>query len=156
MRRSAIRSSSIVLIPGSHASRSGGSTDASRLPARAMRSISWAVLRLIIRSSCALCRLGRHRGHDVAADVIDCAHAVDLGNQALAAVVVEHGDGLLKVDLDPRLHRLRLVILPLDQVASIGYAQGRDGRVSALAPVSYTHLRAHETRHDLVCRLLLE
>src|SRR5450759_3652351 len=26
-------------------------------------------------------------------------------------------------------------------------------RVSA---VSYTHLRAHETRHDLVCRLLLE
>src|SRR5428012_19936 len=22
-------------------------------------------------------------------------------------------------------------------------------------PVSYTHLRAHETRHDLVCRLLL-
>ena len=27
--------------------------------------------------------------------------------------------------------------------------------VSAWA-VSYTHLRAHETRHDLVCRLLLE
>src|SRR5450756_2430294 len=23
-------------------------------------------------------------------------------------------------------------------------------------PVSYTHLRAHETRHDLVCSLLLE
>src|SRR5450756_2804270 len=23
-------------------------------------------------------------------------------------------------------------------------------------PVSYTHLRAHETRHDVVCRLLLE
>src|SRR5450756_1252208 len=28
--------------------------------------------------------------------------------------------------------------------------------VGALTPVSYTHLRAHETRHDLVCRLLLE
>src|SRR5450756_1706 len=26
----------------------------------------------------------------------------------------------------------------------------------ANTPVSYTHLRAHETRHDLVCRLLLE
>ena len=26
----------------------------------------------------------------------------------------------------------------------------------SLGPVSYTHLRAHETRHDLVCRLLLE
>src|SRR5665648_1112966 len=25
-----------------------------------------------------------------------------------------------------------------------------------LSAVSYTHLRAHETRHDLVCRLLLE
>src|SRR5450759_5361676 len=27
---------------------------------------------------------------------------------------------------------------------------------TALNPVSYTHLRAHETRHELVCRLLLE
>src|SRR5450756_562760 len=25
----------------------------------------------------------------------------------------------------------------------------------ATTPVSYTHLRAHETRHELVCRLLL-
>ena len=28
--------------------------------------------------------------------------------------------------------------------------------ITARRPVSYTHLRAHETRHDLVCRLLLE
>ena len=28
--------------------------------------------------------------------------------------------------------------------------------VGSTEPVSYTHLRAHETRHDLVCRLLLE
>src|SRR5450759_111570 len=26
--------------------------------------------------------------------------------------------------------------------------------IRATGPVSYTHLRAHETRHDLVCRLL--
>src|SRR5659263_413652 len=32
-------------------------------------------------------------------------------------------------------------------------ALGFGGRYSI--PVSYTHLRAHETRHDLVCRLLL-
>src|SRR5450756_675575 len=32
---------------------------------------------------------------------------------------------------------------------------GPSGAVSTIA-VSYTHLRAHETRHDLVCRLLLE
>ena len=30
------------------------------------------------------------------------------------------------------------------------------GIAGLAAPVSYTHLRAHETRHDLVCRLLLE
>ena len=29
-------------------------------------------------------------------------------------------------------------------------------KVDPGSPVSYTHLRAHETRHDLVCRLLLE
>src|SRR5450759_1827622 len=29
-------------------------------------------------------------------------------------------------------------------------------RHETLTAVSYTHLRAHETRHDLVCRLLLE
>ena len=33
--------------------------------------------------------------------------------------------------------------------------QAKD-RVDTLGPVSYTHLRAHETVLDLVCRLLLE
>ena len=32
----------------------------------------------------------------------------------------------------------------------------KEGSEAALNAVSYTHLRAHETRHDLVCRLLLE
>src|SRR5450756_2973385 len=32
----------------------------------------------------------------------------------------------------------------------------RNGPIAHSPPVSYTHLRAHETRHDLVCRLLLE
>ena len=32
----------------------------------------------------------------------------------------------------------------------------RDINSATYQPVSYTHLRAHETRHDLVCRLLLE
>ena len=30
------------------------------------------------------------------------------------------------------------------------------GKEAAVPPVSYTHLRAHETVLDLVCRLLLE
>src|SRR5450759_1304189 len=32
----------------------------------------------------------------------------------------------------------------------------RGTAISGIDAVSYTHLRAHETRHDLVCRLLLE
>src|SRR5450756_459040 len=32
---------------------------------------------------------------------------------------------------------------------------GDNAIVTCSASVSYTHLRAHETRHDLVCRLLL-
>src|SRR5450756_2964532 len=41
--------------------------------------------------------------------------------------------------------------------ASVGYRpEIRLNSVVLPAPVSYTHLRAHETRHDLVCRLLLE
>src|SRR5450759_1422844 len=34
--------------------------------------------------------------------------------------------------------------------------RGRGRFLHRQTPVSYTHLRAHETRHDLVCRLLLE
>src|SRR5450756_719460 len=32
---------------------------------------------------------------------------------------------------------------------------GHGTEIADIHPVSYTHLRAHETRHDLVCRLLL-
>ena len=35
-------------------------------------------------------------------------------------------------------------------------SQNPDAGVDRLVPVSYTHLRAHETVLDLVCRLLLE
>src|SRR5664280_3325883 len=36
------------------------------------------------------------------------------------------------------------------------YAHPRGSGPGAAGPVSYTHLRAHETVLDLVCRLLLE
>src|SRR5659263_661901 len=38
------------------------------------------------------------------------------------------------------------LVVVLEDVGNIPLLAGR------LAPVSYTHLRAHETRHDLVCR----
>src|SRR5450759_2158922 len=51
--------------------------------------------------------------------------------------------------LAPRLLRDLLV----DLFSQVAVAR-RLGEPRQL-PVSYTHLRAHETRHDLVCRLLL-
>src|SRR5450756_2678210 len=42
------------------------------------------------------------------------------------------------------------------KVGSKYYVQAVDAKGNPLTTVSYTHLRAHETRHDLVCRLLLE
>src|SRR5665811_1945581 len=56
---------------------------------------------------------------------------------------------------------------PLWQLGQTTYALLDDGRLAVthgvgraalgvLDPVSYTHLRAHETVLDLVCRLLLE
>src|SRR5450759_5998564 len=47
------------------------------------------------------------------------------------------------IDLGVRSTRAREVTISLTYRAWVGL-------------VSYTHLRAHETRHDLVCRLLLE
>ena len=43
-------------------------------------------------------------------------------------------------------------------LAELSDASADDARraVAAAAPVSYTHLRAHETPEHLVCRLLLE
>src|SRR5450756_3127283 len=35
-----------------------------------------------------------------------------------------------------------------------GFRDWAEYEDDAAVPVSYTHLRAHETRHDLVCRLL--
>src|SRR5450759_500942 len=50
-------------------------------------------------------------------------------------------------------------LMPEDAREAIGHGirakRSKSGAVS-FDPVSYTHLRAHETRHDLVCRLLLE
>src|SRR5450759_5742346 len=47
---------------------------------------------------------------------------------------------------------LRLALCHKDRIADLLVCR----KVFHLYSVSYTHLRAHETRHDLVCRLLLE
>src|SRR5665648_1156094 len=51
-------------------------------------------------------------------------------------------------------HRIQPPCVHVDVVIDdyVAFPDGPPGHVA----VSYTHLRAHETRHDLVCRLLLE
>ena len=46
--------------------------------------------------------------------------------------------------------------LPAAHDAADGQVTGRVGDEDGVGSVSYTHLRAHETVLDLVCRLLLE
>src|SRR5450756_3029219 len=64
----------------------------------------------------------------------DSVPGVQVGIRRLTVVVPENGTLTLTLVGEARL--------VLDQ--------------AQLKAVSYTHLRAHETRHDLVCRLLLE
>ena len=51
-----------------------------------------------------------------------------------------------------RMFRQKDWLVPDERDLLYIYAQTMDGRT----PVSYTHLRAHETPEHLVCRLLLE
>src|SRR5665648_1212348 len=43
-----------------------------------------------------------------------------------------------------------------DRFPKYGLCATLSFHIHGIRTVSYTHLRAHETRHDLVCRLLLE
>ena len=56
-------------------------------------------------------------------------------------------------------HSEKLDDLLLENIEALAAGEsGDDSKCfgSGSIAVSYTHLRAHETRHDLVCRLLLE
>src|SRR5450759_1648151 len=46
------------------------------------------------------------------------------------------------------------VSTPFNTNHQVIYSNDKNNTLHTSAPVSYTHLRAHETRHDLVCRLL--
>src|SRR5450759_1711573 len=70
---------------------------------------------------------------------------------------------LSRFDWADSLEKINREAVRLARAAAAGeyvYVAGAVGPLGQLVkpygPVSYTHLRAHETRHDLVCRLLLE
>src|SRR5665648_397048 len=65
------------------------------------------------------------------------------GNRVVG-VIVSTKSGLVEIKAD--------VVVNCTGDADIAFFSG----APTLKAVSYTHLRAHETRHDLVCRLLLE
>ena len=79
---------------------------------------------------------------EAALELGDAAEA-DLGRDVEISFALELGAQLLELFLQ-RADRVDglLLVLPV--------------RLHAVHPVSYTHLRAHETVLDLVCRLLLE
>src|SRR5665648_993322 len=63
--------------------------------------------------------------------------------------------GLVAFDLLPEVFALSESHTAGVPTVMLTFAGGFLG-LHVIEPVSYTHLRAHETRHDLVCRLLLE
>src|SRR5450756_2934355 len=65
---------------------------------------------------------------------------------------VTHDDGAVQVEqISRKIAELRI----LRDERSAADESAPILVISQFTPVSYTHLRAHETRHDLVCRLLL-
>ncbi len=85
------------------------------------------------------------RDVDMPARLDGVAHVPVLFAEVMAALRPASGGAYLDGTLGAGGHAAGL----LDAAAP-------DGRLLGLDPVSYTHLRAHETVLDIVCRLLLE
>eukprot|EP00825_Cyclidium_porcatum_P043069 TRINITY_DN6029_c0_g1_i8.p1 TRINITY_DN6029_c0_g1~~TRINITY_DN6029_c0_g1_i8.p1 ORF type:complete len:108 (-),score=0.96 TRINITY_DN6029_c0_g1_i8:52-375(-) len=71
-----------------------------------------------------------------------------------AAATLVHGE--LRASTATHQPQVPVIKAWLDQLAATSTWTVVADPHRVLLPVSYTHLRAHETRHDLVCRLLLE
>ena len=83
--------------------------------------------------------------------------AEDLHGEVRGLTRITAIDSLVTHALAPRVGALRVAFPDLD-LELIGTDRNLDlaRREADIASVSYTHLRAHETVLDLVCRLLLE
>src|SRR5450756_2971516 len=98
----------------------------------------------------SLCGTGdvRAPGHDLAF----LPHDFGAAHRALPG----HLERLLPAGplLDDDLHDLGYHVTRLVDEHPVADADVLPLHLVLVVPVSYTHLRAHETRHDLVCRLL--
>ena len=80
------------------------------------------------------------------------------------AIFTQVGQALGGVSINSVDDAMTVAVSLSDKIATIGQAQGAVSAIDEAAsqisdpttPVSYTHLRAHETDSYLVCRLLLE
>src|SRR5450756_3053773 len=74
--------------------------------------------------------------------------------QNLAADVLEQMRLLTNLETDQR-KLLQIILLGQPELAAMLERPELRQLGQRIVAVSYTHLRAHETRHDLVCRVLL-
>src|SRR5256885_8464659 len=123
---------SAVLTPGRQCRTSSSVTLLRASPARRMIPSSCGVLRLITslwpggESSCGC---GLLEGFlDGRLDVGDRAQRIDLPDEALAPVVLDHRHGVAQVDRDPGARRFLVVVRPLDQGGAVERTDARHRR----------------------------
>src|SRR5450756_2570911 len=82
------------------------------------------------------------------------------GHLVVSCSALKHSYRDILRQADPRTWFLHLAIDRETSLARVAARAGHfmpaslvDSQFADLEPLSYTHLRAHETRHDLVCRL---
>src|SRR5665811_2082245 len=97
---------------------------------------------------------------DAQAFSVTLAAALAAGDVAAVLLRLAEGDERTQINraktLSPAVQDKGAALL-LDGHADLVARAGADGaHLTGIAAVSYTHLRAHETVLDLVCRLLLE
>src|SRR5659263_332233 len=102
------------------------------------------------------------RLYGVASSTInDWIHKYDRKDLMNTRVIVETKDEISRLkELQKEIEQLKKLLLKKDieQLMNDSFMEIAAKKLGykSVQAVSYTHLRAHETRHDLVCRLLLE
>ena len=76
-------------------------------------------------------------------------------DRSVAIEIIDYIDNLERKEEDQH-HYYSALVLRSDATSPVFVKLCTQTQLDSIVPVSYTHLRAHETVLDLVCRLLLE